>query len=194
MPGVRRADGVIIGDMSARLKVSIGDVFGRLTVLDVTVNRKTILRCLCVCGSVIVRPASYVVSGDTRSCGCLHHERSIESAKIHAVHHGHTKQGSRTPEYVAWQAMKRRCGPKWHKRNLYFDRGIDVCREWAGDFQSFLLAVGPRPGPSYSLDRIDNSKGYYPGFPFSPAPDGPLIHAKAAAPTRIVFIAQSSRF
>ena len=33
-----------------------------------------------------------------------------------------------------------------------------------------------------------------PGFPFSPAPDGPLIHTKAAAPTRIVFIAQSSRF
>ena len=32
------------------------------------------------------------------------------------------------------------------------------------------------------------------GFPFSPAPDGPVTHPKAAAPTRIVFIAQSSRF
>ena len=37
-------------------------------------------------------------------------------------------------------------------------------------------------------------KGLYLGFPFSPAPDGPVTHPKAAAPTRIVFIAQSSRF
>ena len=35
---------------------------------------------------------------------------------------------------------------------------------------------------------------YELGFPFSPAPDGPVTHPKAAAPTRIVFIAQSSRF
>ena len=33
-----------------------------------------------------------------------------------------------------------------------------------------------------------------PGFPFLPAPDGPFIHPKAAAPTRSFFIAPSSRF
>ena len=32
-----------------------------------------------------------------------------------------------------------------------------------------------------------------PGMAIVPAPDGPLLHPNAAAPTSIVFIAQSSR-
>ena len=35
---------------------------------------------------------------------------------------------------------------------------------------------------------------HVPGISVLPAPDGPVIHPKAAAPRRIVFIAQSSRF
>lgn len=78
--------------------------------------------------------------------------------------HGHTciVVGSRTPEYIAWQAMKRRCSPKWPKRHLYFDRGIRVSDEWL-DFRVFFAAVGPKPSLAHQLDRIDNERGYEPG-------------------------------
>lgn len=38
-----------------------------------------------------------------------------------------------------------------------------MCHEWMADFAAFYRAVGPRPSALYSLDRIDNNKGYAPG-------------------------------
>lgn len=38
-----------------------------------------------------------------------------------------------------------------------------MCSEWRKDFQKFLAHIGKRPGPGYSVDRIDNNKGYEPG-------------------------------
>jgi len=37
--------------------------------------------------------------------------------------------------------------------------------EWLGEggFERFLAHIGTRPGPDLSIDRIDNSKGYWPG-------------------------------
>ena len=79
--------------------------------------------------------------------------------------HGHTciVVGSRTPEYIAWQAMKRRCSPTWYKRYLYFDRGIRVSDKWVSDFAAFFAHLGPKPSKSHQLDRIDNERGYEPG-------------------------------
>lgn len=36
---------------------------------------------------------------------------------------------------------------------------------WVGrdGFASFLEHIGPKPAPHYTLDRIDNNKGYVPG-------------------------------
>jgi hypothetical protein len=74
--------------------------------------------------------------------------------------HGRTD----TAEWQAWSNMRQRCNnpdnPKWP---LYGGRGIQVCAEWQDDFPAFLAHVGPRPGPSYSIDRIDNERGYEPG-------------------------------
>lgn len=38
-----------------------------------------------------------------------------------------------------------------------------MCREWAESFPAFFAAVGPRPSPLHSIERIDNSRGYEPG-------------------------------
>ena len=38
-----------------------------------------------------------------------------------------------------------------------------MCEEWQNDFKAFLAYIGPRPSKGYSLDRIDNGKGYEPG-------------------------------
>lgn len=47
----------------------------------------------------------------------------------------------------------------------YGARGIRVCEQWRGPggFDAFFAHIGQRPGPDYSLDRIDNSRDYEPG-------------------------------
>jgi hypothetical protein len=59
--------------------------------------------------------------------------------------------------------MLKRCrDPKSPKYPAYGGRGITVCDEWL-DFTVFLSDVGPRPGPGYTIDRIDNDGNYEPG-------------------------------
>jgi hypothetical protein len=66
-----------------------------------------------------------------------------------------------TPEYSAWCAMKRRCyNPRNNQYHNYGARGVKVCDRWMSSFPSFLEDMGERPGPSFSLDRIDNNGNY----------------------------------
>lgn len=68
-----------------------------------------------------------------------------------------------TPEYRAWDAMKQRChNPRSRQYATYGGAGIEVCPEWRTSFEAFYAAMGPRPAGRYSVDRIDNSKGYSP--------------------------------
>lgn len=67
----------------------------------------------------------------------------------------------RPESYGIWAGMKHRCGCSTHRQYAdYGGRGISVCPEWADSFDQFVTDMGPRP-PRASLDRIDNSKGYY---------------------------------
>ncbi len=69
-----------------------------------------------------------------------------------------------TPEYNAWSLMKDRClNLKSSNYPNWGGRGITICPEWRDDFPTFLRAVGTRPAPGYSLDRIDNEGPYEPG-------------------------------
>lgn len=71
---------------------------------------------------------------------------------------------SKFPEYQLWAQMKARCFNPLHKAYPdYGGRGITVHPEWVTDFGAFIAHVGRRPSPEYSLDRIDNDKGYVPG-------------------------------
>src|SRR5687767_2577918 len=74
-----------------------------------------------------------------------------------------TLRQSHEAEYRSWSGIKQRClnagNPAYPK---YGGRGIAVCERWHGDFEAFLADMGPRPGPGYSIDRIDNSRGYEP--------------------------------
>lgn len=77
--------------------------------------------------------------------------------------HGHTKNGQRSKEWRAWNAMIRRCKyPSMQRYNRYGGIGIKVCDRWA-DFLNFLQDVGNAPSESHSLGRIDNKIGYEPG-------------------------------
>lgn len=74
--------------------------------------------------------------------------------------HGMTK----TPEWRAWVAARLRCTdnthPDWPN---YGGRGIRMCHAWKKSFLSFFRHIGLKPSRRYSLDRIDNNKGYKPG-------------------------------
>lgn len=76
--------------------------------------------------------------------------------------------GSGTVEYRAWIAMKTRCfNPNAHGGHRYSGRGITMHPAWVHDFVAFrdylAAALGPRPTPAHSIDRIDNDGHYVPG-------------------------------
>jgi len=70
---------------------------------------------------------------------------------------------SSEPTYETWQRMKRRCydsGFTHYAR--YGGRGIRVCARWLECFDNFVEDMGFRPGPKYSINRIDNDGNYTP--------------------------------
>jgi hypothetical protein len=78
--------------------------------------------------------------------------------------HGMAARGQKPPEYGVWRNMIHRCTNPEDKR--YADwggRGISVCDSWLRDFAAFYAAMGPRPTPRHSIDRIDNDGDYEPG-------------------------------
>lgn len=67
-----------------------------------------------------------------------------------------------TPEFNVWQHMRARCMRTSHKAYAdYGGRGISVCDRWHS-FENFYADMGLRPGPGYTLDRIDNNGNYEP--------------------------------
>jgi hypothetical protein len=70
---------------------------------------------------------------------------------------------SHTKEYHAWQNMRARCNNRSHiNYKNYGGRGIKVCDAWNKSFMAFYKDMGDKPSETHSIDRIDNSKGYYP--------------------------------
>jgi hypothetical protein len=119
-------------------------------------------KCLCDCGNESI-VTGHKLGKETMSCGCLKREIIGEISRTHGQSHGI----NRTYLYVAWCNAKSRCKPGWIEPWNYFDRGITVCDEWVNDFPAFrdwiIQNIGDKPGSHYSIDRIDNNKGYQPG-------------------------------
>ncbi len=93
-------------------------------------------------------------------------ERVTEANIKNKTTHGETAKRQRRPEYEAWRAMKKRCLLKTHHNYRdYGGRGIGVCDRWLGSdgFANFLKDLGRRPGPEYSLGRVNNDGNYEPG-------------------------------
>lgn len=89
--------------------------------------------------------------------------RASEYAKGYEKHGHASKKSKRTAEYTAWTGIKQRCyNPKHRRFADYGGRGITMCDRWRNSFVSFLSDVGAKPGPEYSLDRIDNDGHYSP--------------------------------
>jgi hypothetical protein len=104
----------------------------------------------CYCGKIFTTRLESVNNGNTTSCGCYRPLRK----------HGESR--TRTAEYSRWNGMKTRCNnPRATSYSRYGGRGIRVCDRWINSYENFLADMGRCP-IGYSLNRIDNNKGYSP--------------------------------
>lgn len=137
--------------------------FGRLTVhIEACRNSSghPTWECRCTCGETVLVPASRLLDGTTRSCGCLAKEVRRKSFLRTFQTHG----GTHTPEFKVWDSMKQRChNPRAQAFKDYGARGIKVCERWRDSFGNFIADVGKRPDPNLTIERIDNDKDYEPG-------------------------------
>lgn len=127
-----------------------GQQFDRLRVLTRfgrDSSAKTLWLCVCECGTFVRVNACALVTGNTRSCGCLWADTSIK--------HGGWNKSS----YNTWRAMMRRCYvptdkdyPRWG------GRGVKVAEAWH-DYASFVRDMG-EPEGDQTLDRQDPDGDY----------------------------------
>lgn len=65
-----------------------------------------------------------------------------------------------TSEYRSWAAMKKRCLNPDIKHEKY--RGLLTYEKWINSFEEFLKDMGMKPTSKHTIERKDNSKGYFP--------------------------------
>ena len=133
--------------------------FSKLVVLkrcEVNTNTgKPQWNCVCDCGKQTVVSSYQLVSSRTRSCGCLVTENHYRK---------YPPELKQSRIYSVWKGMKQRCSDANAINYRYYGgKGIRVCDEWRDNFYAFYdwaIANGYRD--DLTIDRIDNSKGYYP--------------------------------
>lgn len=159
-----------------------GQRFGRLVVkaLDHTANHKRFWQCTCDCGKVTIVRQDQLTTGKTMSCGCYMRESQLKNLKIRQINKpktekkttridGHYKTWNplkhKYPRlYRIWQAMKSRCYYEKNKcYSSYGGRGITVCEEWKGSFNTFAdWALSHGYQDDLTIDRINVDGKYEP--------------------------------
>ena len=140
----------------------MGKTFGRWTVLSLHckrcvvdgVNIKTKWMCICECGTVRPVESSSLLNGKSPSCGCLTGDR----VRTHGM--------SNHPLYDIWSGIRSRVlNPSDDAYDRYGGRGIGMEPEWVESPSAFIAWVeaelGEKPSKSHSIDRVDNSGGYF---------------------------------
>ena len=138
-----------------RIEIENGKRFGLLTVIKENEKEKLpsgqIVRsfvCLCDCGQIKTVKLVHLNHGKIKSCGCQSKTKDGEG-------------GSKLCKL--WRALKYRTSEKAIDKHRYFDRGIVVCEEWKNNWFSFReWAINNGYREDLQIDRIDNSKGYFP--------------------------------
>lgn len=127
-----------------------GEKYGRLQVINLLPNtERRVWLCICDCGAYVEAKQERLRAGDKKSCGCLKSDILTYRNTTHGMTHSYT--------YKKWQSMKNRVSHPYKDKNKCY-AGIDISPEW-DTFEGFYSDMGECP-KGYSLDRIDNAKGY----------------------------------
>lgn len=133
--------------------------FGKVTVVgfsNMDKNNKARFLCRCDCGKEFVVIGASLLSGNTRSCGCLKKEQWLKQRTKHGL--------SKTTLYPIWgEIIQRTKNKKNRDYKNYGGRGIKVCKEWEENFKSFYewsIKNGYKKG--LSIDRINVNGDYCP--------------------------------
>jgi hypothetical protein len=132
-----------------------GQRFGRLTAIKRLPKWKYTYKwlCKCDCGNETTVLMNNLRRLHTTSCGC--HIKEIAGKQ--RISHGM----SYTRIHSIWRNMKKRCSdPNSNRHSSYFDKNITVCDKWL-TFEGFYEDMAEGYADNLSIDRLDNSKGYY---------------------------------
>ena len=148
------------GQKAANAKALGGQRFSRLVVVGraakLAGDRRLRWLCRCDCGRAAVVRGDHLRSGMIVSCGCYRDDDLSANRYVHG-------EANRTVEYRCWTGLKDRClNPNYPDWGDYGGRGIGVCERWQESFENFLEEMGRKPGPEYSIDRIDVDGNYDP--------------------------------
>ena len=125
-----------------------GEKFGKLTTLyvdrDYTKRRKW--KCSCDCGKEVSVATDKLISGHTKSCGCL---------KVGTPTH----KLSKTRFYKIWVGVKTRCDRETIGSKYYKDAGITYDDRWR-TFENFYDDMYQGYDDTKTLDRIDSTGNY----------------------------------
>ena len=145
-----------------------GKKFHRLTVIkfsNIPNTKKPMWWCLCDCGNGVLINSYNILSGNTKSCGCLKNEtfRYMIKTSNPKCYKKYVSGEKDTVEYQTWEAIKTRCNNKNAANYEYYGgRGIQVCERWTNSYLNFLADMGRRPIDKHSLDRIRVNENYGP--------------------------------
>ena len=136
--------------------------FGRLTIIAKASKpgEKGRWLCKCDCGAETTVAHGDLTTNKTTSCGCFQKEDAARKRYRHGF--------NGTSLYDLWaHVVQRTTNPNNQDYHHYGGRGIKMHPKWEENAESFikylLNALGPKPTPQHTLDRIDNDQGYFPG-------------------------------
>lgn len=144
---------------------NMGDKFGRMTVVEFvgkSKNGSTLVQCRCDCGKTKIVRLCNLISGATKSCGCIANEFLIQRNKNNKYASTHLK--SKTRIYRIWEDIKQRCyNKKQANYKWYGAKGISMCVEWKDSFENFCAwALLNGYNEQLTIDRIDANGNYEP--------------------------------
>lgn len=135
----------------------IGQVFGRLTVIEYMGGKRAWYKCKCSCGKELEVRADSLQRERTTSCGCFHKEVSRLTTYKHGLFHTNRRL------LRCYHSMMFRCyNEKCPSYKDYGGRGVVVCDRWKESIHNFIEDMGNPPYDYMSLDRIDNNGNYEP--------------------------------
>ncbi len=153
-----------MGTIPSHLEVKVGNKsnlegkqFSRLVVIKElpirSKSRHVVWLCRCDCGVYVDVPSTALVSGNTKSCGCLNIDKIIGRNTTHGLSH--------SPLYSVYFNMKKRCHNTESKDyKFYGGRGITICDRWLENITCFAEDMTQEYAKGLQIDRRDNDKGY----------------------------------